>query len=101
MKVFTSLVAFTLLVTLFSGPALGQEKKQRKNRGRSQASLFYSLVQQAVPGINGLIRLKPDQREKIEDLRKKIFGSEKVVAAQKTMRDSDANPKDRQAVVRR
>ena len=95
MKIFASLVALTLLVALFSDPALGQEKEQRTNSDRSQASLFYAQVQQVVPGINGLIRLKPEQRQKIEDLRKKVFGSEKVVAAQKTMRDSDANPKDR------
>ena len=93
MKATFSFLAVLVLVGLSSSPLLAQ----KKGKGAKGPSLFSGQVKRAVPGIDAIVSLSADQKEKYAGLHKAMVSSEAYAGALKTIKDKAASKEDRKA----
>lgn len=90
MKVTIRFLTVLALFALCSSPLLAQ----RKARG---PSLFSAQVKKAVPGIDAVVSLSAEQKEKYAGLHKAMVASEEYTSAMKTIKDKAASKDDRKS----
>tara|TARA_B100000809_G_C14978386_1_gene473577 strand:- start:2 stop:643 length:642 start_codon:yes stop_codon:yes gene_type:complete len=92
MKVTIRFLTVLALVGLFSSPLLAQKKAK-------VPSLFSAQVKKAVPGIDAVVSLSAEQKEKYAGLHKAMVSSEGYANATKTIKDKAAAKDDRKSAL--
>ena len=90
MKTTVRFLAVVLVLGLCISPLLAQKKSKP-----GKSSLFSAQVKKVLPGIDAIISLNAEQKEKHIKLRKEMVASAEYVNAQKSIKNKDASKEDR------